>query len=66
MSGDGTDGWAEFFLAAAGATAAQWPDLRRSERQQKDGPRARRLRDGASLLTGRAIEALVSLLNVLR
>jgi|ERR1700722_454312 hypothetical protein len=65
MSGYATTGWSEFFLAAAGATAALSGlifvglsvNVRTVIELDKQG--------GTPFLTGRAIEALVALLNVL-
>lgn len=65
MSGYTAAGWSEFFLAAAGATAALsgliFVGLSVNVRTVIDLDK----RTGAPLLTGRAIEALVALLNVL-
>ena len=65
MSGYGTYGWGEFFLASAGATAALsgliFVGLSVNIRTVLEIDR----RQGANFLTGRALEALVALLNVL-
>jgi hypothetical protein len=65
MSGYSSVGWGEFFLAAAGATAALsgliFVALSVNLRTVLDIEK----RGGENFLTGRAIEALVALLNVL-
>ena len=65
MSGYATGGWGEFFLATAGATAALsgliFVGLSVNIRTVLDIDK----RAGVNFLTGRAIEALVALLNVL-
>ena len=65
MTGYSTEGWGELFLAAAGATAALsgliFVGLSVNIRTVLDIDK----RVGHNFLTGRAIEALVALLNVL-
>jgi hypothetical protein len=64
-AGYATDGWGEFFLASGGATAALsgliFVGLSVNIRTVLELEK----REGGKFLTGRAIEALVALLNVL-
>jgi hypothetical protein len=65
VTGYSTEGWADLFVAAAGATAALsgliFVGLSVNIREVLDIEE----REGNNYLTGRAIEALVALLNVL-
>jgi hypothetical protein len=65
IAGYTTDGWGEFFLAAAGATAALsgliFVAVSVNVKTVLDIDKT----SGGNFLTGRAIEALVALLNVL-
>jgi len=65
MTGYSTNGWGEFFLAAAGATAALsglfFVGLSVNIKTLLDIDK----RGGAHFLTGRSVETLVALLNVL-
>jgi hypothetical protein len=65
MSGYGTEGWGEFFSTCAGATSALtgliFVGLSVNIRTILELDK----REGARFLTGRAIEALVALLNVM-
>jgi hypothetical protein len=65
VTGYSTEGWGELFVAAAGATAALsgliFVGLSVNIQEVLEIER----RDGSNYLTGRAIEALVALLNVL-